>query len=58
MLQNGVTRIKGGEKKMKHKHSKIGKYGIKWEPVEGYKEKDGKIVLPRMKKVEFKWKNN
>ena len=58
MLQNEVTRIKGGEKKMKHKHSKIGEYGIKWEPVEGYKEKDGKIVPPHMKKVEFKWKNN
>ena len=47
-----------GEKNMKHKHSKIGEYGIKWEPVEGYKTKKGKKILPHMKKVEFKWKNN
>jgi len=43
---------------MKHKHSKIGEYGIKWKPVEGYKTKDGKKIPPHMKKVEFKWKQN
>jgi len=46
------------EKKMRHQHSKIGKYGIKWEPVEGYKKKDGSIVPPHFKKAEFKWKKN
>jgi hypothetical protein len=44
--------------KMKHKHSKIGEYGIRWKPVEGYKKKGGKKVPPYMKKVEFKWRNN
>jgi len=48
----------GGKKDMKHKHSKIGEYGIKWEPVEGYKTKDGKNIPPHYKKVEFKWKNH
>ena len=43
---------------MKHKQSKIGEYGIKWEPVEGYIKKDGKKVPHHMKKVEFKWKHN
>lgn len=43
---------------MKHKHSKIGEYGITWKKVEGYKLKNGKKVLPHLKKVEFKWKNN
>ncbi len=43
---------------MKHRHSKIGKYGIRWQPVEGYKRKDGKQVPPHLKKVEFKWKEN
>ena len=41
---------------MKHKYSKIGEYGIRWEPVAGYKTKDGGKIPPRMKKVEFKWK--
>ena len=41
---------------MKHKHSKIGEYGIKLEPVEGYKTKDGKKISPHWKKTEFKWK--
>jgi len=41
---------------MKHRHSKIGEYGIKWKPVEGYVRKDGKKVPPHYKKVEFKWK--
>ena len=36
----------------------MGEYGIKWEQVEGYKTKKGKKILPHMKKVEFKWKNN
>jgi hypothetical protein len=43
---------------MKHKHSKIGYYGIRWEPVEGYKTKDGRNIPPHYKKIEFKWKNN
>ena len=43
---------------MKHKYSKIGEYGIRWEPVEAYKTKDGKIIPPHMKKVEYKWKQN
>jgi len=43
---------------MKHKYSKIGEYGIKWEPVEGYKTKNGKEIPPHYKKVEFKWKHN
>ena len=38
---------------MKHKHSIIGEYGIKWEPVEGYKTKDGKKIPPHYKKVEL-----
>ena len=41
---------------MKRKYSKIGEYGIRWEPVDGYKTKDGKKIPPSMKKVEFKWK--
>lgn len=44
-----------GGKNMRHKNSKIGRYGIKWEPVEGYKTRYGKIIPPHMKKVEFKW---
>jgi hypothetical protein len=47
-----------GENNMKHKHSKIGEYGIKWEQVEGYKTKDGKKIPPHYKKVEFKWKHD
>ena len=43
---------------MKHQHSKIGKYGIRWQPVEGYRRKNGKKVPPHFKKVEFKWKEN
>ncbi len=43
---------------MRHYNSKIGKYGIRWQPVESYKRKDGKKVPPHMKKVEFKWKEN
>jgi hypothetical protein len=41
---------------MKHKSSKIGEYGIKWKPVEGYMTKKGKRIPPRWKKTEFKWK--
>jgi len=47
-----------GEKNMKHKYSKIGEYGIKYEQVDGYKTRDGKIIPPHLKKVEFKWKEN
>ena len=43
---------------MRYHHSKIGKYGIRWQPVEGYKRKDGKKVTSYMKKVEFIWKEN
>ena len=42
---------------MKHKHSKIGEYGIRWEPVDSYTTKDGKKIQPHMKKVEYKWKH-
>lgn len=48
--------MKGGYK-MKHKNSKIGEYGIKYEPVEGYRTKDGKKILLHYKKVEYKWKH-
>jgi len=54
-----MVKMKGGNRYiMKHKHSKIGEYGIKWEPVEGYKTKKGKRVPPHYKKVEFKWSEN
>ena len=43
---------------MKHYKSKIGEYGVRWEPVEGYKRKDGTKVQPHMKKVVYPWKNN
>jgi hypothetical protein len=42
-------------KHMKQQHSKIGEYGIRWQPVEGYKRKDGKKVPPHLKKVVFRW---
>ena len=41
---------------MKYKNSKIGEYGVRWKPVEGYKNKNGKKVPPHFKKVQFKWK--
>lgn len=41
---------------MKHKNSKIGEYGIRWQPVDGYRKKNGKKVPPHLKKVEYKWK--
>ena len=41
---------------MKHKNSKIGEYGIKWQAVDGYRKKNGKTVPPHMKKVEYEWK--
>lgn len=43
---------------MKHKKSKIGKWGIRLKQVEGYRTKDGKKIPPHWKKVEFKWKDN
>jgi len=43
---------------MKHIQSKIGEYGIRWGPVEGYKTKTGKKILPHYNKVEFKWKHD
>jgi hypothetical protein len=58
VLQNSITRMLGGKKEMKHKHSKIGEYGIRWERVEGYTTKDGKKIPPHYKKVEFKWKQH
>ena len=44
--------------KMKHYKSKIGEYGIKWEPVEGYRRKDGVIIPPHYKKVKYTWKKH
>jgi len=44
--------------KMKHKKSKIGQWGIRWKPVDGYTTKSGKKVPPQWKKEEFKWKDN
>jgi len=55
VFQNNKLKIFGGNR-MKHRQSKIGKYGIKWKPVEGYIAKDGKKIPPHYKKVEFKWK--
>lgn len=43
---------------MKHRNSKIGKYGIRYKPVEGYKTKDGRYVPPHYVKIEFKWNDN
>ena len=43
---------------MKHKHSRIGEYGIKYEAVEGHRTKDGKKITPHYKKTEFKWKHD
>jgi len=43
---------------LKHKNSKIGHHGITLKPVNGYINKNGKKVLPHMKKVEFKWNHN
>ena len=42
---------------MKRYKSKIGEYGVRWEPVEGYKRKDGVKVPPHYKKVVYPWKN-
>jgi hypothetical protein len=38
--------------------SKIGKYGYRWIPVEGYKQKNGKKIKPHLKKVKFQWNEN
>jgi hypothetical protein len=46
------------KKTMKQYKSKIGEYGVRWKPVEGYKRKDGVYIQPHMKKEVFKWKNN
>ena len=43
---------------MKNKESQIGKWGIRWKPVEGYKTKNGKKISPHWKKELFKWKDN
>jgi len=43
---------------MKMIRSKIGEYGFRLVPVEGYKSKNGKKVLPHWKKVKFEWKHN
>ncbi len=43
---------------MKHLKSKIGEYGVRWEPVEGYRKKDGTKVPPHMKKVVYHWKSS
>ena len=44
--------------RMKYKHSKIGEYRIRLEPIEGYKTKNGKKVLPHYKKRKFNWHND
>jgi hypothetical protein len=41
---------------MKYYKSKIGEYGVRWEPVEGYKRKDGTYVPPHMRRVKYQWK--
>jgi hypothetical protein len=43
---------------MKHQKSKIGEYGIRLIPIEGYLRKDGKKIPPHYKKIKFNWKNN
>ena len=43
---------------MKNYRSKIGEYGVRWEPVEGYKRKDGANVPPHYKKVKYPWKKH
>jgi hypothetical protein len=42
---------------MKQYKSKIGEYGVRWEPVEGSRTKDGKKIPPHYKKVMYPWKN-
>jgi len=43
---------------MKHMKSKIGEYGVRWEPVEAYRRKDGVKVAPHYKQVKFPWKKH
>ena len=43
---------------MRHKHSKIGEYGIRWKAVDGYKTKKGRFIPPHLKKEEFRWEKN
>jgi len=40
------------------KESKIGEYGYRWKPVDGYRTKDGKRIQPHLKIVKYKWKEN
>ena len=40
------------------KESKIGEYGYRWKPVDGYRTKDGKHIPPHLKIVKYKWKEN
>jgi hypothetical protein len=40
---------------MTYTKSEIGKHGIYYKPVEGYKRKDGKKIHPHYKKTVFKW---
>ena len=41
---------------MKHYKSKIGEYGVRYKPVEGYKRKDGTTVAPYLRKEYYRWK--
>ncbi|MFO7677996.1 MAG: hypothetical protein R6V50_06430 [Thermoplasmatota archaeon] len=43
---------------MKNNKSKIGEYAYRWEPVEGFKRKDGTTIPPHYKKVKYPWKKN
>jgi hypothetical protein len=45
-------------KSFKPSKSKIGEYGIRYKPVEGYKRKDGVKVPPTWKKEVFYWKRH
>jgi hypothetical protein len=36
--------------------SKIGEYGYRYLPIEGYKTKSGKKIQAHWKKVKFNWK--
>jgi len=45
-------------KEMKQYKSKIGEYGVRWEPVEGYTRKDGTRVAPHFKPKKYSWKTH
>lgn len=45
-----------GDEDMKYYKSKIGEYAFRYEPVNGYKRKDGVIIPPHYKIVKYHWK--